>query len=147
MLKKIMSTKAPASVILIRFVVGAVFLTEGIQKFLYAAELGAGRFAKIGLPSPGLLAPLVGTFEVTCGALVLLGLLTRLAALPLFTIISVAIYTTKVPLLAQSGFWKMAHEARTDYAMLLGCLFLLIVGAGRWSMDARSGGATATKEA
>jgi putative oxidoreductase len=136
MLKKIMFTNAPASVILIRLLVGAVFLTEGIQKFLYPAELGAGRFAKIGLPSPEVLGPLVGGFEVVCGALVILGLFTRLAAIPLLTIISVAIWTTKVPLL-KGGFWKMAHEARTDYAMLLGSLFLLIVGAGLWSLDAR----------
>ena len=75
-----------------------------------------------------------------------MGLATRLAALPLFGIISVAIYSTKVPLLFQSGFWKMAHAARTDYARWLGCLFLLIVGAGRWSVDARSGGTGGPKE-
>lgn len=140
MLKKISSTNAPGAVILIRLLVGAVFLSEGIQKFLFSADVGAGRFAKIGLPAPEFLAPFVGTFEVVCGALVLLGLLTRLAAIPLLTIISVAIYTTKIPILLKSGFWKMAHEARTDYAMLLGLIFLLIVGAGRWSLDARIAG-------
>ena len=144
MFKRMMSTHAPAWVLLIRLMVGGVFLSEGIQKFLFSAELGAGRFAKIGLPSPHVLAPLVGVFEITCGVLVLLGLLTRLATVPLLTIIGVALYTTKWPLLVQSGFWKVAHEARTDYAMLLGCLFLLIVGAGRWSMDAGRGGSGAT---
>jgi putative oxidoreductase len=116
-----------------------VFLSEGIQKFLFPAEVGAGRFAKIGLPSPETLAPLVGGFEIVCGALVLIGLLTRVAAIPLVATISVAIYTTKIPILLGSGFWKMAHEARTDFAMLLGGLFLLIVGAGTWSVDARLG--------
>jgi uncharacterized membrane protein YphA (DoxX/SURF4 family) len=137
MLNRIAATQAPSAVILIRLVVGAVFLSEGIQKFLFPAEVGAGRFAKIGLPSPETLAPFVGCFEIACGSLVLLGLLTRLAAVPLITIMLTAIYTTKTPILQEQGFWKMAHEARTDWSMLLGSLFLLIVGAGAWSLDAR----------
>lgn len=135
-LKRISSTQAPAAVLLIRLMVGAVFLSEGIQKFLFPAEVGAGRFEKIGLPSPEILGPLVGAFEIVCGALVLSGLLTRLAAIPLLTIMSVAIYTTKIPILLKSGFWKMAHEARTDFSMTMGALFLLMVGAGAWSLDA-----------
>jgi uncharacterized membrane protein YphA (DoxX/SURF4 family) len=137
MLNRIAATQAPSAVILIRLVVGAVFLSEGIQKFLFPAEVGAGRFAKIGLPSPETLAPFVGCVEIACGSLVLLGLLTRLAAVPLITIMLTAIYTTKTPILQEQGFWKMAHEARTDWSMLLGSLFLLIVGAGAWSLDAR----------
>jgi len=134
--QKLLATAAPPSTILIRLMVGAVFLSEGIQKFLLPAEIGAGRFAKIGLPSPELLGPLVGGFEIACGVLVLAGLLTRLAAVPLIAIMGVAIFTTKVPIFLKSGFWKMAHESRTDFAMLLGSLFLLIVGAGLWSLDA-----------
>jgi putative oxidoreductase len=133
---RILASDGPRSVILIRLMVGAVFLSEGIQKFLYPAELGAGRFAKIGLPAPDTLGPFVGSFEIACGLLVLVGLLTRLAAVPLITIMLVAITTTKVPILLASGFWKMAHEARTDGSMLLGALFLLIVGGGPWSLDA-----------
>lgn len=136
LLNRVTRSHAPKVVVLVRFMVGAVFLSEGIQKFLFPFEIGAGRFAKIGLPSPDTLAALVGGFEIVCGALVLLGLLTRLAVLPLITIMLVAIGTTKIPILLQSGFWKMAHEARTDYSMLLGSLFLLIVGAGAWSVDA-----------
>lgn len=117
--------------------VGAVFLSEGIQKFLNPADVGAGRFAKIGLPSPELLAPFVGGFEIVCGVLVLLGVWTRLAVLPLLVIMATAIITTKIPILQQSGFWKMAHDSRTDFAMTLGALFLLIVGAGKLSWDAR----------
>ncbi|HEY2866703.1 MAG TPA: DoxX family protein [Pyrinomonadaceae bacterium] len=131
-----LSTSAPAATILIRLAVGCVFLSEGIQKFLYPAELGVGRFVKIGLPYPHLLAPLTGGFEVVCGALVILGLFTRLASIPLIVIISVAIVTTKFPMLTSNGFWSMAHESRVDFAMLLGSLFLLIVGAGRLSVDA-----------
>jgi uncharacterized membrane protein YphA (DoxX/SURF4 family) len=116
--------------------VGAVFLSEGIQKFLFPAELGAGRFARIGLPSPEVLGPFVACFEIACGAAVLAGLLTRLAAVPLITIMVVALASTKVPILLNKGFWTMAHEARTDWAMLLGSAFLLAVGAGPWSVDA-----------
>ncbi len=134
-LQRIVATRAPAAVFLVRLSVGAVFLSEGIQKFLFPDALGAGRFIKIGLPAPEVLAPLVGGFEIICGTLVIAGLLTRLAAVPLITIITVAILTTKVPMLAERGFWAMAHESRTDYAMLMGSLFLLIVGAGRWSVD------------
>lgn len=132
-----MATSAPASVILIRLIVGAVFLFEGIQKFLYPAEVGAGRFTKIGIPSPEIKAPFVGVVEIVCGTLVLLGLLTRLAAIPLIINMLVAISTTKIPILFKSGFWVMAHESRTDWSMLLGAVFLAVVGAGKWSLDAR----------
>ena len=134
---RIVATDAPAPVVLVRIMVGAVFLSEGIQKFLFPAEVGAGRFAKIGLPAPETLAPFVASFEIACGLLVLLGLATRLAVLPLITIMLVAIASTKLPILLASGFWKMAHEARTDWSMLLGSIFLLLVGAGPWSIDAR----------
>lgn len=135
-LARLASTKAPRSVLLVRLLVGAVFLSEGIQKFLFPGEVGAGRFAKIGLPSPEFFGPFVGTFEITCGILVLLGLFTRLAVIPLLTIMAVAIFSTKLPILMNSGFWKMAHDSRTDFSMALGALFLLVVGAGAWSLDA-----------
>ena len=136
-LRRILATNAPAAVILIRLIVGGVFLSEGIQKFLFPAEVGSGRFAKIGLPSPETLAAVVGAFENACGLLILAGLMTRLAAIPLVAIMSIAICATKIPILLKSGFWKMAHDSRTDYAMLLGLIFLLVVGAGPLSFDAR----------
>jgi len=129
-------SEAPRATVLIRLIVGAVFLSEGIQKFLFPAALGVGRFAKIGLPSPEVLGPFVGAVEITCGTLVLLGLLTRVAAVPLLAVMSVALATTKWPILVNQGFWAAAHEARTDWSMFLGALFLLIVGAGPWSVDA-----------
>jgi putative oxidoreductase len=135
-LRKIMATNAPASVLLIRLMVGLVFLSEGIQKFLFPEAVGAGRFAKIGLPEPEFLAHFVAVFEIVCGVLIAGGLLTRLAVLPTITIMLVAIASTKIPILMADGFWKMAHDARTDWSMLLGSLFLLIVGAGPWSLDA-----------
>jgi putative oxidoreductase len=130
------STLTPAAVILIRIMVGAVFLSEGIQKFLYPEEVGAGRFTKIGLPSPEILGPLGGGFEVVCGALVLLGAVTRLAVLPLLGIMAVAVISTKITIFQESGFWKMAHASRNDFCMVLGSLFLLVTGAGGWSVDA-----------
>ena len=130
-----MQTNAPGSILLIRFLVGIVFLSEGIQKFLYADKLGVGRFIKIGLPDPHFLSPFVGTFEILCGTLVILGLITRLASIPLIIIISTAILTTKIPILLHSGMWAMLHEARTDMSMFLGSIFLLIRGGGKWSLD------------
>ena len=116
--------------------VGAVFISEGSQKFLFPAEVGAGRFEKIGFPHPEIVAPFVGCFEIGCGVLVMIGFLTRMAVVPLVIIMLTAIATTKIPILMQQGFWKMAHEARADWSMLLGCVFLLVVGGGIWSVDA-----------
>ena len=123
------------AILLIRLMVGAVFLSEGIQKFLYPEVRGAGRFIKIGLPVPEFFGYFVPSFEVVCGLLVLLGLITRLASIPLIIIMLVAIISTKISILLNDGFWKIAHEARTDWSMLLGSIFLLIVGAGKLSID------------
>ena len=135
--RKLLASNASPSVILIRCIVGGVFLSEGVQKFLFPEDLGVGRFTRIGIPSPEVLAPFVGMVEIIGGALLLAGLLTRLAAIPLIINMLVAIATTKIPILHKSGLWAMVHEARVDYAMLLGCIFLLIEGGGTWSFDAR----------
>jgi len=129
----------PAPVLLVRLMVGIVFLSEGIQKFLYPVTLGVGRFEKIGIPQPQFFAPFVGAVETVCGTLLIVGLLTRLAAIPLLIDISVAIATTKVPMLMKSGFWATMHEARTDLCMFLGSIFLIAVGAGQLSIDAKIG--------
>ncbi|HVX83432.1 MAG TPA: DoxX family protein [Phycisphaerae bacterium] len=146
-LKTCATTTAPRAVILIRLLVGWVFLAEGIGKFVYPAEQAAGRFAQIpAIPAPQVMGPFVAGVEVVFGALLLLGLLTRVAALVLLMEISVAIVTTKFPILAghhygmpalkHYGLWGMLHESRTDFSMWLGALFLVIVGAGGWSLDA-----------
>ncbi|AVH60678.1 MULTISPECIES: DoxX family protein [Streptomyces] len=142
---KLATTSAPASTILIRFYVGAVFLFEGIQKFLYPDDLGTGRFDKAGIPAPGFFAPLDGVFEIACGALILAGLAVRLAAVPMIVNMIGALLITKLPILwgdaplfdGESGWWDFVHESRTDLAQLCGSLFLLLVGAGAWSLDAR----------
>lgn len=117
--------------------VGAVFLSEGIQKFLFAELRGAGRFEKIGLPEPEFLGHFVGAFEVIGGVLILMGLLTRLASIPLIIIMFVAIITTKGAVLEEKSFWEMMHGSRTDWSMLLGSLFLLIKGGGFASLDSK----------
>jgi len=147
-MKRLLSSNAPAATLLIRILVGVVFLSEGIQKFLLPAELGAGRFARIGIPAPEVMGPFVGVVEIVGGSLLLLGLLTRPAAFALLINISVAILSTKVPILLghefwlfslpklpHYGFWSMMHEARTDLCMWLGCLFLILVAAGPLSFD------------
>jgi uncharacterized membrane protein YphA (DoxX/SURF4 family) len=135
--KPLLRTNAPRATILIRLLVGAVFLSEGVQKFLFPAALGVGRFVKIGIPAPQFFAPFVGVVEIVCGTLLIIGFITRLAAIPLLIDISVAIATTKIPMLSRVGFWSTVHEARTDYCMLLGLVFLLLVGSGPLSIDAR----------
>lgn len=148
MLQKIINSDHSKTTILIRIMVGAVFLSEGIQKFLFPAARGIGRFEKMGFPNPEFFAHFVGVFEILSGLLLLFGLLTRVAALAMLINITVAIIVTKIPIafgesfgpfvlreLKTYGFWSMAHEMRTDYAMWLGSLFLLIKGAGKWSLD------------
>jgi len=125
------------AILLIRILVGWVFLSEGIQKFLFPDSLGVGRFVKIGIPSPQIMAPFVGVVEIVCGTLLLMGLITRLAAIPVLIDICVALYSTKIVTLANNGVWSMLHEARTDVSMLLGLIFLLIVGGGSFALDAR----------
>ena len=147
--RHIVATDTTRWAVLIRLRVGCVFLSEGIQKFLYPDELAAGRFARIGIAMPEVMGPFVGVVETVCGMLIILGLLTRPAAFLLLINMTVAIVSTKIPILlghgfwgfslrklARYGFWSMAHESRTDFCMCVGSLFLLIVGAGALSLDA-----------
>jgi putative oxidoreductase len=136
MFRKLLHTDISKSTSIIRLMVGAVFLSEGIQKFIFPAIRGVGRFESIGLPLPEFLGPFVGTFEILCGALILIGLFTRYASIPLIIIMIVAISTTKAEILVEKGIWEMMHAGRTDWAMLLGSIFLLIKGGGNWSLDA-----------
>jgi uncharacterized membrane protein YphA (DoxX/SURF4 family) len=147
--RNLLQTKSAGWTLLVRLMVGlVVFFPEGLQKLVLPEILGAGRFAHIGIPYPELLGPFVGIVETVCGALITVGLLTRLAAIPLIVVMLVAIVSTKVPILLgrdfwifhvqqlpRYGFWSLAHEARADFDMLLGSLYLLIEGAGKWSLD------------
>jgi len=135
-IRRVAVSAAPKATILIRILVGAVFLSEGIQKFLFPESLGVGRFIKIGIPAPAITAPFVGVVEIVFGVCVIAGFLIRLTAIPLLIDICVAIATTKFPMLMDKVFWAAAHDARTDVSMLLALVFLIIAGAGPWSMDA-----------
>src|SRR5690606_9894115 len=137
MFYRILQSDNAKTTLIIRLMVGVVFLSEGIQKFLFPAVRGAGRFEKIGLPSPDFLGSFVGSFEMLCGTLIIIGFLTRLASIPILTIMMVAIATTKTEIFINDGFWEMMHSARTDFAMLSGSIFLIIKGGGRWSVDQR----------
>jgi uncharacterized membrane protein YphA (DoxX/SURF4 family) len=131
-----LATTAPRSAIVIRLAVGLIFFTQGILKFT-DPHWGVLRFAKIGFPYPDFTAHFVGTFEILCGFLVIIGLLTRLANVPLLIINLTAIATTKIPELfrPEQGFWFMVSDGRTDFAMCMCIIFLMLVGGGSWSGD------------
>src|SRR5262249_55061876 len=138
---------APRSTILIRCMVGGVFLWEGILKFVYTNQ-GVGRFTKIGIPAPELMAHCVAVLEIVGGVLLISGFLTRLIAIPFVIEMVVVILSTKValyfgtsplplpPAPPQSGAWAVLHEIRSDYAQIMSVLFLLAAGPGPWSVDA-----------
>ena len=148
-MRQLLQTDAAKTTILIRLMVGGIFLSEGIQKMLYPMTRGAGRFdSLVCFSNPELFGGLVGFIEVFAGIMILAGVFTRIGALCTISIMSVAIIVTKIPIaygasfgpfaLADHemyGFWSMAHEMRTDFAMLLGSLFLLFKGGGKWSGD------------
>ena len=134
-MKSVLQTDNDTTTIIIRVIVGVIFLSEGVQKFILPLERGAGRFEKIGFYYPEFFSSLVGTFEIVCGILVIIGLLTRLAVIPLIYIMLIALSTTKYKLFMATGFWNLLHERRTDWAMLLSSIFLLIKGGGKWSID------------
>lgn len=131
-------TTGLAGIVLIRLAVGLIFLTQGILKYI-DPNMGVVRFTRIGFPHPYFTVHFVGTFEIACGLLVVLGLWTRAAAIPLLIVITTAIATTKIPELfrANQGFWYMVSDARVDFAMLCSLIFLISVGGGAWSLDAR----------
>ena len=138
---------APRSTLIMRLMVGGVFLSEGILKFVYTNQ-GVGRFTKLGIPAPELTATFVGTLEIVGGILLMAGLFTRVIAIPFIIEMVVAILTTKIalylgtsplplpPALPKVGFWAVMHETRSDYAQILTSIFLLVVGPGSWSLDA-----------
>jgi putative oxidoreductase len=135
LLNTLLASVQGSSAIPVRLVVGLVFLSEGIQKFLFPELVGTGRFTKIGFADPEFWAYFTATFEILCSTLILAGLFIRLAAIPLFIIMMTAFVTTKWPILMDKGFWVFAHEYRTDFAMTVLLIYLFIYGAGNWSVD------------
>ncbi len=129
--------RAGLGLLLLRVMVGWVFLSEGIQKFLFPAALGSGRFLKIGIPYPHYTGPFVGVVEIVCGTMLILGIWTLYAVIPLLIDIAVAIWTTKIPMVHSQGFWAAMHEGRTDFCMLLGLIAIACLGAGRLALMRR----------
>jgi len=131
-------TEGPRSVLLVRVGVGLIFLTQGILKYI-DSNLGVVRFTRIGFPHPYFTAHFVGAFEILCGLLLLMGLWTRLVSVPLLIVITTAIATTKAPELFRinQGFRYVISDARTDFAMFCCLVFLISVGGGGWSLDAK----------
>src|SRR3954469_19339483 len=138
---------APNATLLLRIMAGAGFLWEGILKFAFANQ-GVGRFTKLGMPFPALTAHFIGGLEIAGGVLLLLGLATRLIAIPLMIEMVVAILSTKIslflgtsplplpPVPPRIGIWAVLHEVRSEWAQLMVCAFLLRAGAGPLSLDA-----------
>jgi uncharacterized membrane protein YphA (DoxX/SURF4 family) len=133
----VLSAMDDNKVILIRMIVGLIFLSEGIQKFLFPDLLGPGRFEKIRFSDPAFWAYFTATFEIICSLMILIGLFTKIAAIPLFIIMVIAFISTKLPLLLDKGFWVMAHEYRIDSAMTLLLIYLILSGGGSWSFDSK----------
>ena len=145
-LTQLTATRASGAVVLIRLYVGLIFVGEGVLKFLRPDALGPGRFVKAGIPAGDVLRlPRRRVRDRRAALLILVGLLTRLATLPMIVDMIGALAITKVPLLwgdaplypKEGGFWDFFHEGRLEMAMLCGSVFLLIVGAGGYSFDSR----------
>jgi putative oxidoreductase len=147
-LKRILHTDAPTAVLLVRLAVGFTFIVAGSGKL---RDLGStsGFFEGLGFPSPAPLAAMVGTFEVIGGTLVLIGLLTRIAVVPLMVIMVMALLSTKLPTLVggpvgpfaaprgpNTGMAAFLNASRLDFSMLMSTIFLFLVGAGKASLDA-----------
>jgi len=132
---QILNTDTDKKTIFLRLIVGLIFFSEGIQKYLVVEMLGPAFFKEIGFGHPMFWAYFTGAFEMFCGILILFGLLTRLASIPLLTIMIVAFTTTKLPLLATNGFLTFSHEYSTDFSLTLLLILLIIYGGGKWSFD------------
>lgn len=136
-----------STILVLRLMAGGVFFWEGILKFVYTNQ-GLGRFTKLGFPMPELTANFVATTEILGGLFLLFGLFTRFTAFWFIIEMIIAILSTKIslylgtsplplpPAPPKIGIWAVLHEIRSDYAQLLVCIFLLIEGAGKRSLDA-----------
>jgi uncharacterized membrane protein YphA (DoxX/SURF4 family) len=131
----ILSTPGDSKIIFVRLITGLIFISEGIQKYLIVTAFGPLFFQEIGFSNPQFWVYFTGTIEILCGILILFGLLTRLASVPLLVIMAFALIKTKLPVLASNGFWTFAHQYETEFALTLLLIMLLIFGGGKWSAD------------
>ena len=134
----ILNTRDDKKTIFIRLIVGLIFISEGIQKYLFLQILGPAFFKEIGFMHANFWAYFTGAFEISCGILILFGLFTRIVSIPLLIIMITASITTKLPLLATKGFWTFAHEYNIDFSLTVLLILLIIYGGGKWSFDSRA---------
>jgi putative oxidoreductase len=134
---QILNTENDSKMVFIRLVVGLIFISEGIQKYLFLEVFGPAFFQDIGFEHAFFWAHFTGAFEIICGAMILLGFLTRLATIPLFIVMITAFITTKLPILATKGFWTFAHDYDIDFAVTVLLVLLIINGSGKWSIDSK----------
>lgn len=134
---RILQTSNDGKMVFVRMIAGVVFVSEGIQKYLVVSLLGPSYFQDIGFGHPMFWSYFTGSFEIVCGLLVVAGLFTRIAAVPLLTIMITAYFTAKLPVLLDKGFLSFAQVYRVDYALTILIIMLLVYGAGRWSVDLR----------
>jgi uncharacterized membrane protein YphA (DoxX/SURF4 family) len=140
-------TSGPAATIALRLMAGAVFFWEGLLKFAYVNQ-GVGRFTKLGMPMPEVLAPAIAILEIGGGLLLMSGLTTRLITVPFIIEMIVAMLSTKISLYQGTsplpappappviGGWAVLHEIRSEYAQIMTCIYLFVAGPGPWSLDA-----------
>jgi putative oxidoreductase len=135
---RILSTGNDGKTVLIRLIVGLIFISEGIQKYLVVTMLGPAYFKEIGFGHPMFWAYFTGAFEIVCGFMILFGLLTRLASIPLLIIMITAFITTKLPILTEKGLLTFLHEYRIDFSLTLLLILLVVYGGGKWSVDIKT---------
>jgi putative oxidoreductase len=131
----ILGTGNDNKMIIIRLIVGLIFISEGIQKYLFLQIFGPGFFQEIGFDHAYFWAYFTGACEILSGIMILFGLLTRIASIPLLIVMVTAFITTKLPVLATKGFWSFLHEYNTDFALTMLLIMLLFYGGGKWSVD------------
>lgn len=135
MKQKILVTEPDNTFFLIRFMVGFYFLAGGVLKFAYPELQEIGFYSSFGGVTAGSIVTVISALELICGLMIVAGFFTRIAAIPLLLIVGFTVFIGKFPILLEEGFWLMAHISRIDFAMFLGCVFLLINGSGMWSID------------
>jgi len=116
--------------LLARITIGAVFLESGWGK-LHNIEKVVAYFTELGIPSPQLMVPFVSTVEFVCGGAILLGLLTRLASIPLICTMMVAIITAKRESITE---WTDVFSF-SEYLYIVLLIWLIFTGAGMLSLD------------
>ncbi len=127
----------PAAPLVLRVVIGGLFIWHGIDKFDVGISMIEDMFRMWGVPAPGLTAPLTAVVEIVAGVMLVLGLGTRVAATALSVVMIGALIYVKQDLGIISS--EPMPGAELDLAMLAGLIAILVLGPGRVSLDDRFG--------